>query len=103
METLTARLLERDLRMEDALTCQMLFRQELRASLLRELNGVSGCWTGDAGGTHFFWGLDRRTVLFPLRLRESAGTAELLEQFVSTPEVEASLQGSVAAALEHLN
>ena len=50
METLTARLLERDLRTEDALTCQMLFRQELRASLLRALDGVSGCWTGDAGG-----------------------------------------------------
>ena len=80
METLTARLLERDLRTEDALTCQMLFRQELRASLLRELDGVSGCWTGDAGGTHFFWGLDRRTVLFPLRLRESAGAAALAGQ-----------------------
>ena len=80
METLTARLLERDLRTEDALTCQMLFRQELRASLLRELNGVSGCWTGDAGGTHFFWGLDRRAALFPLRLRESAGAAALAGQ-----------------------
>ena len=80
METLTARLLERDLRTEDALTCQMLFRQELRASLLRELNGVSGCWTGDTSGTHFFWGLDRRAALFPLRLRESAGSAALTGQ-----------------------
>ena len=185
METLTARLLERDLRTEDALTCQMLFRQELRASLLRELDGVAGCWTGNTSGTHFFWGLDRRAALFQalterlrdgsllpglflcfleahfLRdftvfggfyqptylaemrrglvraLRETGGyeeeaaiieakrsamtlgliyllrsreggrfpvsTAELLEQPVSTPEVEASLQGSVAAALEHLN
>ena len=186
METLTARLLERDLRTEDALTCQLLFRRELRAALLRALDGVSGCWTRDAGGTHFFWGLDRRTVLFPLRLRERlrdgsllpglflcfleahflrdftvfggfyqpaylaemrrglvralretggyeeeaaiieakrnamtlgliyllrsresgrfpVSTAELLEEPVSTPEVEASLQVSVAAALEHLN
>ena len=45
METLTARLLERDFRTEAALTCQMLFRQELRAALLRALDGVSGCWT----------------------------------------------------------
>ena len=80
METLTARLLERDLRTEAALTGQMLFRRELRAALLRELDGVSGCWTGDAGGTHFFWGLDRRAALFPLRLRESAGTAALTGQ-----------------------
>lgn len=58
----------------------MLFRRELRASLLRELDGVSGCWTGNTGGTHFFWGLDRRAALFPLRLRESAGAAALAGQ-----------------------
>lgn len=56
METLTARLLEMDLRTEDALTCQMLFRRELRASLLRELDGVSGCWTGNTSGTPLFLG-----------------------------------------------
>ena len=77
METLTARLLEKDLQTEAALTCQLLFRQELRASLLQALDGVSGCWTGDAGGTHLFWGLDRRAVLFPLRLHEEAGKAVL--------------------------
>ena len=79
METLTARLLERDFRTEAALTGQLLFRRELRAALLRALDGVSGCWTGNTGGTHFFWGLDRRAALFPLRLRESAGTAALTE------------------------
>ena len=77
METLTARLLEKDLQTEAALTCQLLFRQELRALLLQALDGVSGCWTGDAGGTHLFWGLDRRAVLFPLRLHEEAGKAVL--------------------------
>lgn len=77
METLTARLLEKDLQTEASLTCQLLFRQELRASLLQALDGVSGCWTGDAGGTHLFWGLDRRAVLFPLRLHEEAGKAVL--------------------------
>ena len=80
METLTARLLERDFRTEAALTGQLLFRRELRAALLRALDGVSGCWTGNTSGTHFFWGLDRRTVLFPLRLRESAGAAALTGQ-----------------------
>lgn len=80
METLTARLLERDFRTEAALTGQLLFRQELRAALLRALDGVSGCWTGNTGGTHFFWGLDRRAALFPLRLRESAGAAALTGQ-----------------------
>ena len=77
METLTARLLEKDLQTEAALTCQLLFRQELRASLLQALDGISGCWTGDTGGTHLFWGLDRRAVLFPLRLHEEAGKAVL--------------------------
>ena len=77
METLTARLLEKDLQTEASLTCQLLFRQELRASLLQALDGVSGCWTGDTGGTHLFWGLDRRAVLFPLRLHEEAGKAVL--------------------------
>ena len=80
METLTARLLERDFRTEAALTGQLLFRRELRAALLRALDGVSGCWTGNTSGTHFFWGLDRRAALFPLRLRESAGAAALAGQ-----------------------
>ena len=77
METLAARLLAKDLRTEGALPYRLLFHRELRAALLRELDGVSGCWTKDTGGTHFFWGLDRRAVLFPLRLREEAGAAVL--------------------------
>ena len=46
-------------------------------------------------------------LIYLLRSRESGrfpvSTAELLEEPVSTPEVEARLQVSVAAALEHLN
>ena len=72
METLTARLLERDFRTEAALTGQLLFRRELRAALLRALDGVSGCWTGNTSGTHFFWGLDRRAALFPAAARARA-------------------------------
>ena len=58
----------------------MLFSMRLRAELLRELDGVAGCWTGDTGGTHFFWGLDSRNILFPLRLREEAGETVLAGQ-----------------------
>ena len=80
METITARLLARDLRREGGILHQMLFREGLRTALLRELDGVAGCWTGDTGGTHFFWGLDSRNILFPLRLREEAGETVLAGQ-----------------------
>ncbi len=80
METITARLLEKDLSAEGTLLHQMLFSPGLRAALLRELDGVAGCWTGDTGGTHFFWGLDSRNILFPLRLREAAGETVLAGQ-----------------------
>lgn len=77
METITARLLARDLRREGGILHQMLFREGLRTALLRELDGVAGCWTGDTGGTHFFWGLDSRGIRFPLRLWEEAGKTVL--------------------------
>ena len=80
METITAKLLAKDLRSDGTLLHQMLFSMRLRAELLRELDGVAGCWTGDTGGTHFFWGLDRRNILFPLRLREEAGETVLAGQ-----------------------
>lgn len=54
METITAKLLAKDLRSDGTLLHQMLFSMRLRAALLRELDGVAGCWTGDTGGTHFF-------------------------------------------------
>lgn len=53
METITAKLLAKDLRSDGTLLHQMLFSMRLRAALLRELDGVAGCWTGDTGGTHF--------------------------------------------------
>ena len=80
METITAKLLVKDLRSDGTLLHQMLFSMRLRAALLRELDGVAGCWTGDTGGTHFFWGLDSRNILFPLRLREEAGETVLAGQ-----------------------
>ena len=72
METIAARLLVRDMGEEGTLLHQLLFGKDLRAALLRELDGVAGCWMAD-GGTHFFWGIDRRAIRFPLRLREEAG------------------------------
>lgn len=80
METITAKLLAKDLRSDGTLLHQMLFSMRLRAALLRELDGVAGCWTGDTSGTHFFWGLDSRNILFPLRLREEAGETVLAGQ-----------------------
>lgn len=77
METITARLLARDLRREGGVLHQMLFREGLRTALLRELDGVAGCWEGNTGGTHFFWGLDSRGIRFPLRLWEEAGKTVL--------------------------
>ena len=77
METITAKLLVKDLRSDGTLLHQMLFSMRLRAALLRELDGIAGCWTGDTGGTHFFWGLDSRGIRFPLRLWEEAGKTVL--------------------------
>ena len=77
METIAARLLARDMRREGGILHQMLFCKSLRAALLRELDGVAGCWEGDTGGTHFFWGLDSRGIRFPLWLREDAGETVL--------------------------
>lgn len=90
LETLATRLLVRDLRHEDGILYNILFCDELRVHILQNLNGVSGCWTEDTGGTHFFWGLDSRHILFPLRLTEKNGEAFLngrnsLEEEVSIP------------------
>lgn len=102
METLTARLLEKDLRGEGTLLHQLLFCRSLRTVLLRRLEGVSGCWRGDTGGTHFFWGIDRRAVRFPLRLREEAGAMVLtgqnsLGEEVSVPFTPQALTEALAA------
>ena len=102
METLTARLLEKDLWGEGTLLHQLLFCRRLRTVLLRRLEGVSGCWRGDTGGTHFFWGIDRRAVRFPLRLREEAGAAVLtgrnsLGEEVSVPFTPQALTEALAA------
>ena len=102
METLTARLLAKDLWGEGTLLHGLLFCQSLRTALLRELDGVSGCWRGDTGGTHFFWGIDRRTVRFSLRLREEADVVVLtgrnsLGEEVTVPFTPQALTEGLAA------
>ncbi len=73
METIAAGLLLKDIQRENAIPYQILFCQKLRERILEKLDGVSGCWTTPGGGTHFFWGLDKRAVRFPLRLQEESG------------------------------
>lgn len=70
LETLTARLLIKDLQKKDGFLYQILFCREIRTQMIRNLDGISGCWTSNTGGTHFFWGVDRRAILFPLWLHE---------------------------------
>lgn len=77
LETLAAQLLIQDLRVKGGVLDQMLFCREMRNLLLKNLDGISGCWTGELGGTHFFWGLDRQGVRFPLWVREKLGVPVL--------------------------
>lgn len=77
LETITAGLLQRDLMREEGIPYQILFHRKLRARILEKLDGVSGCWTGQTGGTHFFWGLDEAGILFPMRLMEQDSQTQL--------------------------
>lgn len=69
MEDIVSELLQKDLRQEGSLLYCLLFQPALRKSLMTRLDGVSGCWTGTSAGTHFFWGLDSRGVLFSMHLK----------------------------------
>lgn len=101
LETLATRLLVRDLRHEDGILYNILFCDELRVHILQNLNGVSGCWTEDTGGTHFFWGLDDRQILFPLRLMEKNGA--LFLNGMNSLEEEVNIPFTKEAVLEELD
>lgn len=101
LETLATRLLIRDLRHEDGILYNILFCDELRVHILQNLNGVSGCWTEDTGGTHFFWGLDSRHVLFPLKVTEKNGEAFL--NGMNSLEEEVNIPFTKEAVLEELD
>lgn len=67
-EAIASELLQKDLQQEDSIPNRILFHPALRERLMKELDGVSGCWTGTSSGTHFFWGLDTHGVLFAMHL-----------------------------------
>lgn len=77
LETITSKLLQKDLQQEDSIPSQILFHPALRDRVMAQLDGVSGCWTRSSAGTHFFWGLDRRAVLFALHLESVNGETVL--------------------------
>lgn len=69
-------LLIADMANESSLAYAILFDQELRALITRNLNGDRGCWTCEnpdgtslpARGSVFFWGIDREGRMLPLYL-----------------------------------
>ncbi len=82
LERMAGMLLEADLRDQASLAFVTVFDAQLREDLLRELNGVRGCWqrqefsrvaaqthnTSTTVGTFLFWGIDesgRRVSLLP--------------------------------------
>lgn len=77
LETITSELLQKDLQQPDSIPSQILFHHRLREDLMAQLDGVSGCWTGVSAGTHFFWGLDQRAVLFAMHLETANGETML--------------------------
>ena len=85
---------------------QPTYLAEMRRGLVRALRETGG-YEEEAAIIEAKRSAMTLGLIYLLRSRESGSfpvsTAELLEQPVSTLEVEASLQGSVAAALEHLN
>ena len=70
LETIASRLFLRDIQYKNGILYNILFNKDLRDLLIKNLNGVSGCWTDFSGGTHFFWALDSSEILFALHLEE---------------------------------
>ena len=85
---------------------QPTYLAEMRRGLVRALRETGG-YKEEAAIIEAKRSAMTLGLIYLLRSREGGrfpvSTAELLEEPVSTPEVEASLQVSVAAALEHLN
>lgn len=102
IEKIVAELLLSDLNNEHSLAYQMCFNETLRNNLLRELNGINGCWDlekldallsdnsfSEAGsGTLFFWGIDNKGRRIALHLIQNAcgellltGISDSLEKY----------------------
>lgn len=85
LETIATGLFRKDIECKEGILYQMLFCPQIRNSLLKNLNGISGCWTDRSAGTHFFWGLDDRAIMFPLYL-EGENSMEVLKGINSLGE-----------------
>jgi hypothetical protein len=66
-ETLVLELLLEDIPDRSSLVHMILFDPRVRGIYLEEFEGISGCW-GESGGTHFFWGVNGKRGLYPLRV-----------------------------------
>lgn len=78
LEEIVRELLIKDLSKEKGITEGILFSPSLCKKIIRELNGISGCWFCREGtgsierGTHFFWGTDKNSKKrYPLYLTEN--------------------------------
>jgi hypothetical protein len=66
-ETLVLDLLMEDIPDPSSLVHMILFEPRVREIYLEEFDGISGCWD-QASGTHFFWGVNAKRGLYPLRV-----------------------------------
>ncbi|MBF0100320.1 MAG: hypothetical protein HQK77_05360 [Desulfobacterales bacterium] len=80
LEKITAMLVKKDIFNRDSLLWNILFADDIRNAVIKELNGNPVCWTsGDhaekdlslASGTHFFWGIDAKGRKYPLSLKDN--------------------------------
>jgi len=53
----------------------ILFDPAVRSIYLEEFQGIAGCWSLHAG-THFFWGVNTRKRLVPLRINQDGNCLE---------------------------
>ncbi|NUS44207.1 MAG: hypothetical protein HOQ24_11030, partial [Mycobacteriaceae bacterium] len=85
-EQVAAVLLSRDLHDTHSLIYPLIFDPDIRAQLVRALDGVPTCWrtslleNGDQrGGSHLFWALSPKGHRVPVVLRPGCGSDRLVE------------------------
>lgn len=66
LEEVSRRVICHDLQNDDSILNKLLWNKKLLTSLEKNLNGVSGCWSGETGGTFLFWGIDSKGRAFRL-------------------------------------
>ena len=66
LEEVSMRVICHDLEDEESFLYKTLFNGAVLDLIRENLDGVSGCWTGDLGGTFLFWGVDEKKRLYRL-------------------------------------